>query len=441
MASEFWRYFRETLRWPLIHAPGPLAALVKGLAASLDETRDDILYFRRQWLPAHCEDALIPGYGTSRGLVRHPKESAGQFRARVVNAWRWHLLGGKVQGLPEILKFYGFDVPIIQSLRPFQPSRWAEFQLGLKTPVTQVEQQALLEGLDTLIWLVNEYKPARSVLARVYTDTYNANPTGWSGLPVSDQGWSQGFWSRFSGVDYAGNGDNPGVIVSFGMALRAQAEPYATGGVGMGVESVLGILAPYIDRPVWSQSYWGEQFPRNHAFVVSELISFHACVRVSTSWPWRGKWDKRQWQRSATWDRLLPKWFMRRREWAKSEAVYSWASDGKEPGEPLAVGADGTWGDCNACYGRPRATIFTGARWGDPWGKDPGRREMEILERFRHWLRMGMTPVNPGPPACGSVALLSCAARPLRRRGWKGKWNDRRWNGGMFGIKIQEGTL
>ena len=40
MSSEFWRYFRDVLRWPLIHTPGPLSALVRGQAASLDETRD-----------------------------------------------------------------------------------------------------------------------------------------------------------------------------------------------------------------------------------------------------------------------------------------------------------------------------------------------------------------------------------------------------------------
>lgn len=441
MASEFWRYFREILRWPLIHKPGPLAALVQGQARSLDETRDDIVYFREQWFPEHCEASFIPGYGTSRGLVRHPKESAEQFRTRVVNAWRWHLLGGKVEGLPEILKFYGFDVPTIDSLRAFQPSRWAEFQLGLKTPVTQEEQQALLEGLDTLIWLVNEYKPARSVLARVYTDTYNANPTGWSGLPVSDQGWSQGFWSRFSGVDYAGNGDNPSVVVSFGMACRAQAETYAAGDVGMGVENVHGILAPYLDRPIWSRSFWGQKYPRNHAFVIGEVLLLHWCVRIATSWPWRGKWDKRPWAKDVTWDRVLPKWAMRRREWAKVEAVYSWAGDGKERGEPVEVGGNGTWGDCNACYGRPRATIFTGVRWGDPWGKAPGRQTLEILERFRHERRTGIPAVTPGAPVTATLALLGCPIRPLRRRGWRGKWGKRRWNSGMFPITIKEVTI
>ena len=201
--SEFWRYFHDRLAWPLIHAPGPLAGLVRGLALSLDSARDDSVYFRRQWFPKLCEAELVPDFGKSRGLVRHPKESAEAFRSRVVNAWRWHQLGGRTEGLPEILRFYGFEALRLESLRRYQPSRWAEFQIGLKTPATQAEQDALLADLDTLLWLVNEYKPARSLLARVYTDTYDRVPTVWSGGPVEEQGWSNGF-VRFAGVLWPG---------------------------------------------------------------------------------------------------------------------------------------------------------------------------------------------------------------------------------------------
>ena len=61
--SEFWQYFHDRLAWPLIHAPGPLAGLVRGLSLALDSTRDDIVYFRRQWFPELCEAELVPDFG------------------------------------------------------------------------------------------------------------------------------------------------------------------------------------------------------------------------------------------------------------------------------------------------------------------------------------------------------------------------------------------
>ena len=53
---------------------------------------------------------------------------------------------------------------------------------------------------------------------------------------------------------------------------------------------------------------------------------------------------------------------MRWRSWARVEAVFSWPGDGKEPGDPVKVHGDGTWGDVNACYGRPQAIIYQGTR-------------------------------------------------------------------------------
>lgn len=434
MSSEFWRYFRDILLWPLIHNPGPLSALVQGQAHSLDAARDDIVYFRKQWFPAQSEDSLIPGYGTSRGLIRHPRENAEQFRTRVVNAWNWHILGGKVAGLPEILRFYGFEVLQIESLRDFQPSRWAEFQIGLKIPTSQKEQEALLADLDALIWLVNEYKPARSILARIYTDTHNLNPAVWSG-EKSAHGWSQGFWSRFSGVDHE-SPDNPGVVVSFGMAHRFQSEIYNVTGVGLGIEALTGFLAPYLDHAVWSRSRWSESYPRNHGFTVGEIVSLHWCVRTSESWPWHGNWDQRPWQKSATWDRILPKWTMRKRDRAKVEAVFSWPGDGGEPGQPVKLHGNGTYGDINACYGRPKATIYQGTRWGDAWGADVGRQEMEILERWRHEKLFTTPAVNPTTPQSVGLSLQVSNTAPLRRRGWNGGWGKRRWIADLCPVRV-----
>lgn len=495
MSSEFWRYFRNILRWPLIHNPGPLSALVQGKAHSLDATRDDIIYFRRQWLPEYCEESLVPDFGKSRALTRlsfgrspggtdaartksaSPAslaqggaraapaggfvESAAQFRSRVINAWKWHLLGGKAEGLPEILRFYGFEILEIENLRSYQPSRWAEFQIGLKIPSDQSEQETLLVSLPALVWLINEYKPARSILARIYTDTYNLNPAVWSGgHPLRGEktrhGWSEELWSLFSGVYYETGDNNAGVpcyglVVSFGMARRFMSERYNDTGAGLGVENIIGISAPYLDRPIWSRALWGETFPRNHGFVAGEIVSLHWCERTTISWPWQGGWDKRPWCKYGTWDRVLPQWKIRKRQWAKVHAVWGWPSDGKEAGntrvagsarvtgEPSALHDDGAWGDVNACYGRPAATIYQGTCWGDIWGKDPQRQELEILERWRSISGLETRPARPGTPVSASHSLQASQTQPLRKRGWAGVWGTRRWNDyvGEFSIRSE----
>ncbi len=430
--SEFWKYFHDRLAWPLIHAPGPLQGLARGAAHALDSARDDIVYFRRQWFPELCEAALVPGFGASRGLVRHPKETAEQFRARVVGAFRWHRLGGKTPGLPQILEFYGFSALSADSLRRFQPSRWAEFQIGLATPVTQEEQDALLADLDTLIRLVNEYKPARSVLARIYTSTYNWQPTVWSEGPA----WSEGFWSHFSGVPYGDEGGR--LIVSLGMVRRSQAEAaYGDRRAGLGIVSATGALAPCIDRTVWSQSAWSDVFPRNHGFTVGELVSLHWCVHTTTTCGWAGGWDGRHWREFSAWDRILPKWRFRHRSWARVEAVWSW------PGDPACIHGNGTWGDVNACLGRPSATVIDNPpRWGDPWGQDTGRRELTIPERFRAASGVTVPAVTPGAPQAGGLAVLALGVMPRRERGWKGAWSGKQWLADvcLAGITEQQGA-
>ena len=429
--SEFWKYFRDALSWGLIQSPGPLQAVVRGAALALDQLRDDVVYFRHQWFPALCTPELVAAHGESRGIIRHPKESAEQYRQRVVHAYRWHLLGGKTEGLPEILKFYGFNALLVESLRRYQPSRWAEFQIGLKTPVTQEAQEALLADLDTLIWLVKEYKPARSVLARLYTDTYNRLPTVWSEGPE----WSGGFWSHFSGVPFPSNADK--LIVSFGIAFRAQAERYNLTGAGLGIECTTGILAPYIDRPVWSRSAWSEDFPKNHGFTIGELISLHWCVRTTKSYGWRGRWDSRHWREVAAWDRVLPEWKIRGRSWAKVEAVFSWPGESGDAGEPLRLHGNGTWGDVNSCNGRPTATVVDNPpKWGDRWGHDPERRELTILERHQIVSGTQSTAVVPSVPLVCGLGALAGGTAPLRQRGWRGSWRNRRWLADVFPVAL-----
>ena len=218
MSSEFWKYFQKVLAWPLIRRPGPLQAIAEGTAHALDSVIDDVIYARKQFFPSLAEEDLVLEHGFGRGLQRKNGETPEKFRSRAIRAWHWHMLGGKSQGLPQILRYYGFDVTAIDNVRQWQPSRWSDFQVRLAQPVTQEEQTALLNSLDLLIWIINEYKPARSVLARVYTTTYNWEPSIWS-----ETAWSYGFWSTFSGVPYDVQGMD-GLVVSLGMQREQVAK-------------------------------------------------------------------------------------------------------------------------------------------------------------------------------------------------------------------------
>lgn len=388
MSSPFWRYFHDRLNWLPIYNAGPLSAIAKGLALHLDDARSDILWLREQWHPAKCEDQSVPGFGKSRRITRHAKENQKQFRNRVVNAWAWHMLGGKTLGLPEILKFYGFDAIRIENLRGWQPSRWAEFQLGLMTPKTQAGQIELLDNLEMLIWLVNEYKPARSVLARIYTDVWNLTPAVWSG-EKDQSGWSMGLWSNFSGIGY--QTENGKVIVSFCMPCRFHCESPDFTGFGIGVENLTGVLAPYLDRPVWSRSIYGDKFPKNHGFTIGELLS----VRVRH-------------------DALI--WKIRTRRLAKVQAVYGWFDK-----------PSGSYGDVNAAWSRPQAIIYNGARWGDPYGHDPQRQHLDILERWQKVHAPEFDQLIQENPRLNSAGIYPFAVNQERKSGWRGAYANRKW--------------
>ena len=413
--SEFWKYFHDRLAWPLIHAPGPLSGLVRGMALALDSARDDIVYFRRQWFPGLCEAGLVPDFGAGRGLVRHPKETAEQFRARVVNAWRWHQLGGRTEGLPEILRFYGFETARIDNMRQWQPGRWAEFQIGLATPATQAEQQALLADLDTLLWLVNEYKPARSVLARVYTDTYNVQPLIWSrGF------WSGDYWSRFSGTAWPGEEGGDDLVVSFGMAHRVMSDPYLTGGwlAALCHTQTHAFRIPYVDRFIWSRSAWSDSILRNHGFVCGQLLSVHWCDLLYESSTWCGPWPPRPWAVNIRWDRRLPAWSMFAQAWSRSQLMYA--------GRP----ADGGWGDINATWSVPVVTVSgRPPRWGAfAWSEqEPALRHIRVDERYRDVRGLSAAPFWPDTGMGMAVMEAASAGHVVYadRHAWsRSAWSD-----------------
>ena len=177
MASPFWQYFHDKLNWPAIFRPGPVSALAKGLALYMDDVREDILWLRRQWNPATADDERIAAYGASRGILRTRYDTDESYRLRVVNAFAWHKLGGKVQGLVRILAENGFAGAVIVPVNDVRRHDaafshngaasyndglcWAQFDVKL----VEIPEQGLnADILAWFRWLVNEYKPARSIL-------------------------------------------------------------------------------------------------------------------------------------------------------------------------------------------------------------------------------------------------------------------------------------
>lgn len=174
--SPFWQYFHDKLHWPAIFSPGPLSALAKGLALYMDDTREDILWLRRQYNPVTADDELIAGYGASRGILRTRFDTDTSYRLRVVNAYAWHQLGGKVTGLVRILAengFAGAEILTVTGARLHDAAQehngtiiykdgvcWAQFDVRLDIPEVGLDQ----EIMAWFRWLVNEYKPARSIL-------------------------------------------------------------------------------------------------------------------------------------------------------------------------------------------------------------------------------------------------------------------------------------
>lgn len=158
----FWKYFTQSLRWPLLLVGGPLAVLARGAAGSLDQARRDILWLREQFNPQTCDEQFVEEHGRSRGLRRHPIEDAERFRARVLNAYAWSLLGGKQAGLRTILASYGFIDATVQSLRAEDPQRWAEFRCHLASEVTVGSQD-----YDLWLWVLNDQKRASAKLAGI----------------------------------------------------------------------------------------------------------------------------------------------------------------------------------------------------------------------------------------------------------------------------------
>lgn len=155
MKSPFWKYFHDRLNWSLIFNPGPVSAIIKGLAHEFDRARQDILWLRKQWTPITCEEDRVISFGESRGVPRTRIDTDATYKNRVINAYIWHKLGGKVRGVERIYLENDFVIKILDAS---DPELWAHFRVWIDVNNTVFGPDAA-----ELAWfLANEYKPARS---------------------------------------------------------------------------------------------------------------------------------------------------------------------------------------------------------------------------------------------------------------------------------------
>lgn len=335
-----------------------------------------------------------------------------QLAAMVRESIPWHRIKGTPAGVRNALSLFGYQADIEEN----GPGRWwATYQLGLP-------EIADLNMVRAIVAICNEMAPARCRLWRIYTDVYDWRPGVWSG-GAPENAWGNCWWSWYSGVevpDIPGLG-NSGLMVSFGRADRCQAESYTPLNAGLGIESAMGVIIPYVDRPIWGHSDWGDIYPVNSGFTVGELLSVHWCEQIVISGGWDGLWDDRPWVETQTWDRILPAWTFAALSWARTQAVYAWAD----------LGPSGRYGDINACYSLPVHVIF-----GQPprWGgfayseDDPARQEIPILERYQEI----QASVSQQALPSDSLALVGPAADatlagPVRNPDhavWGDAWGD-----------------
>ena len=168
----FWSYLRDTLAWPQISEPGPLAAVMHGIASYNDKVLKEILWLRDQFIVPLAEDEFIPFYGESRGVPRNRFDTAEKYRLRVEKAFEWHMLAAKEQGLPKILAEYGFEDGKIKNVRHENPELWAHFDVTLVKPPADFGQK----DVEAVFDLANENKPGRSVIRKIQFANQSAAP-------------------------------------------------------------------------------------------------------------------------------------------------------------------------------------------------------------------------------------------------------------------------
>lgn len=176
--SIFRDYFKNALKFALIHRHGPLATLVNGAADILDIARESVLWVRDQFLPDRCETVNLDEFAQSRGITRAAYETDDQYYGRIRLAWHWFVTGGRESGVKRIVSdACGIDTVDIINLRDTDPERWAEFAVRINNI-----QGDMLTKLPTMTWAINEMKPARSKLAGYELVLYLETAQAWVGF-------------------------------------------------------------------------------------------------------------------------------------------------------------------------------------------------------------------------------------------------------------------
>ena len=189
--SLFWDYFKNTLRFPLIWKPGTIAQLAKGGAQALDIAKDDITWLRKQFMPSECDLEHLQNHAEARGLKKFRLEDDEFWRNRVANAFMFYKMGGTLKGLNYFFEAMSIEAEIVEPLEARQ--RWEDaggkkldgswgldgsvklldFYNVTRMPYLQWAEFAVILNIATLIkeeqvsllkWIVDEVKPARSVM-------------------------------------------------------------------------------------------------------------------------------------------------------------------------------------------------------------------------------------------------------------------------------------
>ncbi len=303
----------------------------------------------------------------------------------VKHSTAWHRIKGTPAGMKMAFALFGMTVLVEEDGRG---ANWATYQLGLP----KIADQATVR----LAWeIAEEMAPARCRLFRIYTAEYDRRPIILSEGPIL----GDGFLSYYSGVEMPDV--DPGLIVSFGTRHGLQAQSYDPR-CAFGIVTSLAALAPYIDKFTVGRSRLGDTFPRNHSFVVSEVVSLHAAEHTDHGW-----------------DRPLPPWRFYRREISRNQAC---------PGESCK-----TLGDSNCRLGVTRASVIDNPpRLGEfkLSDHDCGRRVFTVHEMFAARLAALSPAVNPGDgalPGFAASGITRTATPSLHGHKWQGPWDSRRW--------------
>jgi len=159
--SKFFKYFKDTLKFPLLRDSSALTSIAAGIAKSLDMQLDNIAWVRDQFVACKCDPDHLRHFAYSRGIKRYPFETDDQYKERVHLAYVFYSQSGKDIGLKRIFKLYGLDV-VLQSLRAEDPGRWAEFRM-----VFNDIKGDIMTRTSNYVEIANDTKPAASKLAGI----------------------------------------------------------------------------------------------------------------------------------------------------------------------------------------------------------------------------------------------------------------------------------